>query len=87
VEEREIKFHSDAKKFLIKTDNATFERLSNALDDLKKIPPEGNIKQLHGKTKTFRSRVGKYRIIYSIEDNIIYVRDIDSRGQVYKGGF
>ena len=83
---REIRLHKDAEKFLAKTDNKTFERISKILENLAEIPPIGDIKMLQGMNDTFRAKVGKYRIIYRIEENILLVREIDSRGQIYKGG-
>jgi mRNA-degrading endonuclease RelE of RelBE toxin-antitoxin system len=31
----------------------------------------------------FRLRVGKYRIIYQMEEDIIRILDIDTRGDIY----
>jgi mRNA interferase RelE/StbE len=84
---REKRFHKDAEKYLNKTDRTTFLRISEILDNLAEIPPVGDIVEIKGKKNTFRARMGKYRVIFRIEDDILYVRDIDSRGQVYKGGF
>jgi mRNA interferase RelE/StbE len=84
---RTIKLHKDAKKFLANADKATRNRLLTALDNLSGIPPTGDIKPLQGSESTLRARIGKYRIIFKIENNTLLVRDIDSRGQVYKGGF
>jgi mRNA interferase RelE/StbE len=84
---REIRLHKDAEKFLDRTDRKTFDRIVSAIENLAEIPPVGDIKSLQGTKTTFRARIGAYRIIYRIEENILMVRDIDSRGQVYKGGF
>jgi mRNA interferase RelE/StbE len=83
---RIIHLHKDATKFLANTDKITRNRLLNALDNLSGIPPIGDIKPLQGIDSTFRARIGKYRIIFKIENSTLLVRDIDSRGQVYKGG-
>jgi mRNA-degrading endonuclease RelE of RelBE toxin-antitoxin system len=58
-----------------------------AIEELSKIPPGGDIKLLKGQSNIFRARVGKYRIIFRITDDIVFIRDIDSRGQVYNGGY
>ncbi len=84
---REIRLHRDAEKFLRKADKKTFNRIAEALENLANIPPVGDIKPLQGTQATFRARIGGYRIIYRIEENILLVRDIDIRGQVYKGEY
>ncbi|WP_418303833.1 type II toxin-antitoxin system RelE family toxin [Paenibacillus crassostreae] len=49
--------------------------------------PELDIKKMHGVTEEFRLRVGIYRVIYTINNNIlqIHIIKIGSRGDVYKG--
>lgn len=51
-------------------------------------PPKGDIKTLQGYTDgRQRLRVGKYRIIYNFlgsEIEILYIFDVDSRGDIYK---
>lgn len=73
-----------AKKF----DKLTPElkgRICKAIEALKINPLLG--KRLHGELAgTFRLRIGDYRIIYSIDNEIgcIIVHVIGSRGDVYK---
>jgi mRNA interferase RelE/StbE len=47
--------------------------------------PHGTIK-LQGGNNEYRVRVGVYRILYSIQDEvlIVYVFDVDHRKQVYR---
>ena len=69
-----------------------FERLSatdktrfrEAFTALSKEPPVGDITSLTGRPGYFRLRVGGYRALFRIEDNTIFVTNIDPRGQVYK---
>ena len=78
-----IIYSKNSFKTLESLDKKTATRIFNAIDDL----PLGDIKRLQGnyRPKLFRLRVGKYRIIYSMEDeNIIKIIKIDSRGDVYK---
>lgn len=48
-----------------------------------------DLKKIVGVEETYRIRVGKYRIIFSIDDNgevvVALVETIASRGDVYKG--
>ena len=59
-------------------------RFKAAFVDLSKEPPEGDITTMTGWPGYFRLRVGGYRALFKIEDNTIFVTNIDPRGQVYK---
>lgn len=73
-----------AKKFL---DNLSLGERMRIVKEIEKLPAGNDIKPLKGHDGLLRLRVGKYRIIYSIDNSrwIIIVIDIDSRGQIYKG--
>ena len=73
-----------AKKFL---DNLSLGERTRIVKEIEKLPAGNDIKPLKGHDGLLRLRVGKYRIIYSIDNGrwIIIVIDIDSRGQIYKG--
>lgn len=65
------------------------QRIKTAIEGLTQTPPQGDIKLLQGYTDgRKRLRVGKYRIIYIYLPNgeiqILYIINIDSRGDVYK---
>lgn len=83
-------FSKKASKFISAQDRPTKGRIRKAINKLLKSPPEGNIKLLQGyDKKTFRLRVGKFRIIFTYEtDNenkkYLYIADVDSRGDIYK---
>jgi len=71
-------------------DSCTKQRIKKAIEGLTKIPPIGDIKPLQGYTiRTYRLRVGKYRILYRYntdtnEQRILFISNIDSRGNIYK---
>lgn len=67
---------------LQKDDNSTRKRIINAIERI----PQGDIKKLKGEKypPLYRLRVGKYRIIYHIEDDNIVIAEIDTRGDIYK---
>lgn len=71
-----------AKKFINKLPINDKKRIVAAIERL----PEGNTKKLSGHDNYMRLRVGDYRIIYSIEHDIltIYVFDAGNRGDIYK---
>lgn len=85
----EIKVSNKAKKFIQKQDTPTRNRIKNALLHLSENPynqKENDIKKMKGYTNTYRLRVGDIRMIYKVEDEkvILYVLDIDFRGNIYK---
>ncbi len=56
------------------------------LEAINKLPEKGDIKQLKGYNEYFRLRIGDYRIIYRVENDIltVIVTDAGNRGQIYK---
>lgn len=82
-----LKLSKSAKKLLDKNDKNTRRRIIEVLHGLTEEPYsyKGSVK-LMGYENIYRARVGKYRIIYEIFNHklIIFIQDIDSRGEVYK---
>ncbi|MEM6395672.1 MAG: type II toxin-antitoxin system RelE/ParE family toxin [Bacteroidota bacterium] len=56
------------------------------MEDLESDPRPTGCKRLRGETSLWRIRVGDYRVIYSIDDEIkiVLVTKVGSRGDVYK---
>jgi len=73
-----------AAKYLGRLSSTDKERFRNAFNNLAKEPPEGDITTLSGLPGYFRLRIGGYRALFRIEDDTIFVTNIDPRGQVYK---
>lgn len=74
-----------AEKYLQRLNEPTLSRVHKALADLEKDPPQGDIKKMEGRgINRYRLRMGKYRALFKIEDNRIFITSIDSRGQAYK---
>ena len=86
----EIKYSKQALKFLKKQDIPTRKRIVAAIITQKRILnaisvlPKGDVKALQGKDG-YRLRIGDYRVIFNNIDNIIFIRMIGNRGQIYKG--
>ena len=72
-----------AKKFL---DKLSFDERIKIVKEIEKLPTGNDIKPLRGHDGLLRLRVGKYRIIYSIDNGrwVVIIIDIDSLGQIYK---
>ena len=86
-----IEYSKQATKFIASQIRSTKQRIKKAIEEgLTKTPPIGNIKPLQGYSiKTFRLSVGKFRIIFRYdtdtnEQRILFISDIDSRGDIYK---
>ena len=82
-----VKYHKNVVKFLEKIPKNYAKKIIEIFEELKKDPFEHNfdIKPLKGFKNIFRLRVSKYRIIYEINENelYIYVIKADKRGDVY----
>ena len=73
-----------ARKFIEKQARHNQERLLKAIY---RLPLDGAVKPLAGQENLYRLRVGDYRVIYSIHDDILTVEVMTAgnRGDVYKG--
>ena len=75
-----IEYSKKAVKYINSVDKPTKKRLKEAIEKI----PFGDIKKLQGIDNGYRLRVGDLRILFSIEDDIIYIDNIIPRGQAYK---
>ena len=71
--------------YLFKTNQKIFKRIKAALRSLAEDPHQGKPLKLTHKGQ-WSYRVGMYRIIYSIEHNIltVYILDIGHRREIYR---
>ena len=72
-----------ARKFIEQQPRHQQERILKAIA---KLPTEGDIKPLRGQAQVFRLRVGGYRIIYTVSNDLrlVLVLNVGNRGDVYK---
>lgn len=56
------------------------------MDAIEHLADAGDIRKLKGQSirNAFRLRVGRYRVVFTKEENEIRVLDIDTRGDIYK---
>jgi len=81
-----IELTNNSKGFLKRCDGKLLERLKKKMRDLQNEPFPSDCKRVVGRPeKTFRVRVGDYRILYSLlaEQSVIIIQDIDKRANVY----
>ncbi len=72
-----------AEKFIKKQ---PYNQQKRILKSINLLPDSGDIKKLKGKQDFFRLRVGDYRIIYTVQNDIltVIITNADNRGQIYK---
>ncbi|HLO89079.1 MAG TPA: type II toxin-antitoxin system RelE/ParE family toxin [Nostocaceae cyanobacterium] len=84
----EVILHPDAQKFYVNADKALAKKIARCLQQLEQNPRlHPNIKALKGDyAGLYRYRIGDYRVIYSIEDQLVqvFVMAIAHRSEVYE---
>jgi mRNA interferase RelE/StbE len=80
----EVLLHPKAAKYLERLPEPGEEKIKEALRGLSKEPREGDIKPMVGEKGKWRMRAGNHRVLFKIEEDIVFVTHIDLRGQVYK---
>lgn len=76
----QIEYSKNSVKYINAVDKPTKKRLKESIEKI----PFGDIKKLQGVDNGYRLRVGDLRVLFSIEDDIIYIDNIIPRGQAYK---
>jgi mRNA interferase RelE/StbE len=81
-----IEFRPAAVRDLAKIDHIAREKIASKIDGLQQNPRPQGVEQLRGRGKRYRLRVGVYRVIYEIEDDILIVLvvRIGHRREVYR---
>ena len=85
----QIKYTKSAVKVIGSLDKAMKLRIKEGIEGLAVTPPKGNIKQMQGfNPPLYRLRIGKFRVIYEYiiidEKQVLLIKDIGSRGDIYK---
>lgn len=82
----EIEITRSAEKRLRALPRSDQERLAQAMLGLADDPRPRGARKLSGYTDVFRIRVGRYRILYSLEQNrlVILILKIGRRRDVYR---
>ena len=82
-----INYHPQARKFIKKINLKDAERVVQKLAQLTKNPfaQEIHAKKMTASGKTYRLRIGNIRVVYELDtkSKIIYIHDIDFRGNIY----
>lgn len=75
-----IEYEKVAAKHINKMDKPTKLRVKNAIEKL----PSGDVIKLQGLTDDYRLRVGDLRVLFSVQNDTITIKDVLPRGQAYK---
>jgi len=76
----DIQYTKSAVKAIKSLDKPVKQRVKGAIEKL----PAGDVKKLQGYESDYRLRVGDLRILFSIDNNRITIKNILPRGQAYK---
>jgi mRNA interferase RelE/StbE len=81
-----VKFTKGAKKQLRRLPLDVQERIQARVNDLKIEPRPDGVKKLKGQENSYRIRIGDYRVVYEIEDDVLKVTvvKVKHRSEVYK---
>ncbi|QLE57294.1 type II toxin-antitoxin system RelE/ParE family toxin [Nostoc sp. TCL26-01] len=82
----EVKFTNAARKMFRKLSQELQDRIQTKIDDLAIEPRPNGVKKLKGEENSYRIRVGDYRVIYDIFDDVLLVSvvSVGHRSEVYK---
>lgn len=83
---RQISSIKDADDFISKLPAKQFKQIYVKILSLKKNPLPHDSKKLKGYDDLYRTDIGEYRIIYSFDDNTVYLKAVGKRNdnEVYK---
>ncbi len=76
----QIKYEKEAAKHISKMDKPTKQRIKSAIEKL----PSGDVIKLQGLSNDYRLRVGDLRVLFSVFNDTITIKDVLPRGQAYK---
>ena len=77
----EIKWEEKAQKELYKLENQISSRIYKKINELKQGFQSKDIKRIQGENK-FRLRVGDYRVLFSLENDLITIWKIGLRKNI-----
>jgi mRNA interferase RelE/StbE len=81
-----IALETAARRDLAKLERVIGTRVSNAIDALEDEPRPSGCVKLAGQRQHYRVRVGTYRIVYRVDDNVhlLTVERVQHRREVYR---
>jgi mRNA interferase RelE/StbE len=80
-----LEFSKESKKFLTRCDKNLQLRILKKVEQLKETPIPQNSVSVIGEEKTFRIRIGNYRVLYKTKwkKRELLIIKIDKRSRIY----
>lgn len=78
-----VEIDKKAQKDYIALSGEAKERIKKALLELKEFPNVSNIKKLSNYDPAYRKRVGDYRILFDVFDDLLTIYEIRHRKEAY----
>ena len=81
-----LEIRKSAVKELEKVSKVYYKSIRAAICELEDDPRPNGCKKLHGTDDLYRIRVGMYRIVYTIQDTVLYIEiiKIGHRKDIYE---
>lgn len=81
-----IEWKQSAKKELRKLEKAIISRIIRVVEDLPLDPHPTGCRKLQGSEHLYRVRVGDYRVVYSVENEVLLIEIIrvGHRKEIYR---
>lgn len=82
----EVKFSRGAKKQFSKLPIDVQQRIQTKINELAIEPRPNGVKKLQGDDNSYRVRVGDYRVVYELDDDVLIVTviKVGHRSDIYK---
>jgi mRNA interferase RelE/StbE len=82
----EVKFSRGAKKQFSKLPIDGQQRIQTKINELAIEPRPNGVKKLQGDDNSYRVRVGDYRVVYEVADDVLIVTviKVGHRSEIYK---
>jgi mRNA interferase RelE/StbE len=74
-----IEWKASALKDLKRLDKWIVPRILQAVDSLKEQPLPHDVRKIRGSERSYRIRVGDYRVVYTIEEDLLIVEIVRVR--------
>lgn len=86
MEKYKVEVAASAEKTLWKLPKAMISRVTQSLQALSLNPRPAGCRKLSGEENTYRIRIGVYRVIYEIHDQLILIKvlKIGHRKDIYR---
>lgn len=82
-----IELSRRAEKEFLRLDTVSMARVRAAIDGLQNVPRPIGVRKLEGRQNDWRIRVGRFRVLYRIDDanKRILIHRVTDRKDVYRG--